>query len=87
MTARAASSPDESAPVPRPRKPRGPTQRTYATKAKVAFAIEMAKLGGIEKIGSMEFKPDGTIRICAPGPEPVTAVDDEIAQWRAKRGK
>lgn len=87
MTASAASSPEESAPVRPRRKPRGPAQRNYATKAKVEFAIEMAKLGGIEKIGSMEFKPDGTIRICAPGPEPVTAVDDEIARWRAKRGK
>lgn len=87
MTAPAASSPEESAAVRRQRRPRGPSQRTYATKAKVAFALEMARLAGIEKVGSMEFRPDGTIRIAAPGPQPVSDVDDEIAQWRAKRGR
>lgn len=87
MTAPAASSPEESAPVRPARKPRGSAQRTYATKAKVAFAIEMAKLAGIEKVGSIEFGPDGTIRIAAPGPQPVGEVDDEIAKWRARKAR
>lgn len=59
----------------------------YATKAKVEHAISMARLAGIKVIGSIEFGPDGAIRICAASNGAAPAVEDEIAQWRAKRGK
>lgn len=63
----------------------------YPTKAKVEHAIRMARLAGIETIGSLELCPDGTIRVAAAAPgasnSGATAVEDEIAQWRAKRGK
>lgn len=60
----------------------------YATKAKVEHAIRMAKLAGIKEVGSLELAPDGTIRIAAPAATSEPAVEDEIAQWRArKRGK
>lgn len=63
---------------------------SYATKAKVEHAIRMARLAGIDKIGSIDLGPDGTIRLTAetkaPAPQAQT-VDDEIAQWRARKGK
>lgn len=68
-----------------------PAKLHYPTKAKVEHAIRMARLAGIQTIGSIELCPDGTIRIAAKsaeraGSQPV-AVEDEIAQWRAKKGK
>ena len=61
----------------------------YPTKAKVEHAIRMARLAGIEAIGSIELCPDGTIRIAAANPSVPTVgtPEDEIARWRAKRGK
>jgi hypothetical protein len=67
-----------------------PVRPHYATKAKVEHAIRMARLAGIEKIGAIEFGPDGSIRISAEPRAPVPqaqSVEDEIARWRAKRGK
>lgn len=65
-------------------------KQSYPTKAKVEHAIRMARLAGIENIGTIELGPDGSIRIsreAAAPATPVPTVEDEIAQWRAKRGK
>ncbi len=61
----------------------------YATKAKVAHAVAMARLAGIEKIGAIELGADGTIRLLSEGKSPAAAepVEDEIARWRKLRGK
>jgi hypothetical protein len=61
-------------------------ERKYPTKAKVEHAIRMAKLAGIDTVGSIELGPDGTIRIAA-AQNGGMAVADEIAQWREKRGR
>lgn len=68
---------------------RGQGKAKYATKAKVEFAISMAKLAGIGEIGSMTFSPDGTVRIDAgtDARRETQSVDDEIARWRAKKGR
>lgn len=62
---------------------------TYATKAKVEHARRMAELVGINEVGAIELGPDGTIRITAKASAQATPLspDDEVAQWRAKRGR
>lgn len=65
-------------------------KKDYATKAKVEHAVRMAEIAGITEIGSIELRPDGTIRVERTVKAPKSAppsVEDEIAQWRAKRGK
>ncbi|GAA3794812.1 hypothetical protein GCM10022600_15270 [Qipengyuania pelagi] len=60
----------------------------YPTKAQVEHAIRMAKLAGIDRIGSIELGPDGTIRLAAPGEAPAPAsIEDEIARWREGKGR
>lgn len=67
---------------------RAPQRKDYATKAKFEHALRMARLAGIDTVGSIELGPDGTIRIAAPAATSEPAVEDEIAQWRErKRGK
>ena len=68
--------------------PRAPVRKDYATKAKFEHALRLARLAGIEAVGSIELGADGTIRIAAPAvstAEP--AIEDDIARWRARRGK
>ena len=66
-----------------------PRKKDYATKAKVEHALRMAELAGITVVGSIELGPDGTIRVerAAPAGAAPQSVEDEIAKWRAKRGK
>ncbi len=64
-----------------------PSRKDYATKAKFEHALRMARIAGIDTVGSIELGPDGTIRIAAPSASPEPAVEDEIAKWRAKKGK
>jgi hypothetical protein len=69
---------------------RAAARKDYATKAKFEHALRLARIAGIEMVGSIELGADGTIRIMAPAaPAAPTdpAVDDEIARWRSKRGK
>lgn len=65
-------------------------KKSYATKAKVEFAVRMARdVAGIDKIGGLEFAPDGTIRVFRAQDVrgQTQSVDDEIAEWRANRRK
>lgn len=65
-----------------------PARKDYASKAKFEHALRMARLAGIEKVGSIELGPDGTIRIAAPTASSTeTAVEDEIAKWRERKGR
>lgn len=60
----------------------------YATKAKFEHALRMAQLANITEIGAIELAPDGTIRIERIKPLASNdSVEDDIAAWRAKRGK
>jgi hypothetical protein len=64
-----------------------PTARGYATKAKFDHALHMARLAGIEEVGSVKLSPDGAIQIDRPI-KPVSgeaSVKDEIEEWRKKR--
>ena len=54
---------------------RAPLRKDYATKAKFEHALRMARLAGIEAIGSIELGPDGTIRIAAPAASPEPAIE------------
>ncbi len=66
---------------------RAAARKDYATKAKFEHALRLARIAGIEMVGSIELGSDGTIRIMAPAAPTDPAVDDEIARWRSKRGK
>lgn len=62
----------------------------YATKAKVDHAIRMARLAGIERIGTIELAPDGTIRLSSEGPRsaiPALSVEDEVQAWRESKAQ
>lgn len=59
----------------------------YATKAKVDHLVRVWQLAEIGEIGSIEFRPDGTIHIFAATASSSDSIDDEIAKWRARRGK
>jgi hypothetical protein len=62
---------------------------TYATKAKMEHAVRMAEIAGISEIGGFELAPDGTIRIFAKAHAAAapSTPEDEVAEWRAKRGR
>lgn len=62
---------------------------TYATKAKVEHAVRMAEIAGIREIGGIELGPDGTIRITAKAAVAAapSTPEDEVAEWRRKRGR
>ena len=61
----------------------------YANKAKFEHAVRMAEIAGISEIGGFELAPDGTIRIFAKAHAAAapSTPEDEVAQWRAKRGR
>ena len=67
---------------------------SYPTQAKVRAAVEQfraAREAGLD-VAALEVKPDGTIRVFGPEAFPAAdpadlPVEDEIARWRAKRGK
>lgn len=66
------------------------SKKTYATKAKVEFAVKMAReVAGIDKIGGLEIAADGTVRVFRAqdvrgAPQ---SVEDEIAAWREQRNR
>ncbi|QIG79951.1 hypothetical protein [Stakelama tenebrarum] len=60
------------------------TKRSYPTKAKVEFAVAMAReVAGIDQIGAIVFGPDGSIRV----ERKTESVADEYEQWKAGRGR
>lgn len=60
-----------------------PSKLRYPTKAKVEFAVAMARKAGITEVGAIEIGPDGTIKISAK----TESVADEYEQWKAGRGR
>lgn len=65
----------------------GGDKKSYATKAKVEFAVRMARdVAGIDKIGGLTFGSDGSVTVLRAeektrGP----SVEDEIAEWKSRR--
>ena len=67
---------------------RAGSKKTYATEAKVKFAVKMAReVAGIDKIGGLEIAPDGTVRVFRAQDVRGAAqsVEDEIAEWRERK--
>lgn len=58
----------------------------YPTKAKVQFAVAMAREAGITDIGSIQIGGDGSIRVFAKG-DNIDSVESEIERWKAARGR
>ncbi len=66
---------------------RAATKATYPTKAKVEFAIRMAKLGDPTfELGELAISPDGTVRVLRKG-DKQPAMDSAYDRWKAARQK
>lgn len=64
--------------------PTASAKASYPTKAKVEFAIRMARMAGIEEVGGLEIGPDGTIRVLAKN---TPGIDSAYDRWKAGSNK
>lgn len=66
---------------------RAASKASYPTKAKVQFAIAMAKLGDPSfELGELAISPDGTVRVLRKG-DKQPAMDSAYDRWKAGRQK